>query len=88
LSASKLSLALEGGKLIVGGVVVVAAVKDVGETGCKLYLFVELIGELGVEQHYVFEIVFGQFVAVMLSADRPLPFAVRYERQAQFVLHC
>jgi len=52
LSASKLSLALEGGKLIVGGVVVVAAVKDVGETGCKLYLFVELIGELGVEQHY------------------------------------
>ena len=30
----------------------------------------------------------GQLVAVMLAADRPLPFAVGNECQAQFVLHC
>lgn len=71
----------------IGGVVVASFVEYVGERCGKLYLFVELKGQLGVKHHYVLIVMFGQFVAVMLAADSPLPFAVWNERQAQFVLH-
>lgn len=87
LSASELSLALEGGEFRVGCVVVAALVENVGQRGGKLDTFVELVGELCVEHHHVLVVVFGQLVAVMLAADRTLPFAVGDECQAQLVLH-
>lgn len=71
----------------VDGVVVASFVEYVGERRGKLNLLVELKGQPGIEHHHVLIVMFGQFVAVMLAADRPLPFAVGNECQAKLVFH-
>lgn len=72
-------MALEGGELIIRGVVVGALIEDVAQRGGEFQSFVELVDYLCIKQEHIFELTRGKFVAIVFTTDVPFPFAVGHD---------